>query len=126
MKRLINNIFIFFVAWVLLVTIGSFGLVYTIFWSIIHLNKISFLKYWADLVYTLNVGIDKIGNVLLGTFMNRFAITKPNYPFGKLEDTISYALAMNLQNLSPFGKFIVNILEKIDSGHMQDAIDRKA
>lgn len=125
MKRLINNIILFFVAIALLLSVGAFGIIYTFFWSIFNYTKASFLKYWADLLYTLNVGIDKIGNVLLGAFMNRFAVNELKYPFGKIHDTISYALAMNIGYLSPLGRFIVNILEWIDPGHMEESIRNK-
>lgn len=119
MKRLINNAIIFIVAIALLATVGTFGLIYTVFWSILNIRKISFLKYWADLIYTINVGIDKIGNVLLAAFLNKFAIVEPVYKFGNINDTISEALAKNLDNLTPFGKWIVNVLEWIDPGHME-------
>lgn len=122
MKRLINNLFIFIVAILLLSLIGTFGLIYTIFWSLFNINKISFLKYWADLIYTLNVGIDKIGNVLLGEFLNKFAIKNKTYRFGNINDTISKALAKNLGNLTKLGQFIVNVLEKIDKGHMEKSL----
>jgi hypothetical protein len=118
-KRLINNAIILFVAIALLATIGTFGLIYTVFWSILNIRKISFFKYWADLIYTINVGIDKIGNVLLAAFLNKFAVVKPVYKFGNINDTISEALAKNLDNLTPFGKWIVDILEWIDKGHME-------
>jgi hypothetical protein len=125
MKRLIKNLILLDVAVTLLLTVGVFGIIYTLFWSIRNFTKTSFFKYWSDLVYTINIGIDKLGNVMLGAFMNRFAVTELQYPFGRLEDTISYALAMNIGYLSPLGEFIVTILEAIDPGHMQDAIDRK-
>jgi len=121
-KRLINNVIIFFVAIALLATVGTFGLIYTVFWSILNIKKISFLKYWADLIYTINVGIDKIGNVLLAAFLNRFAIVEPVYRFGSINDTISESLAKNLNNLTPFGQWIVDVLEWIDPGHMEKSI----
>jgi hypothetical protein len=114
---------IFVVAIILLCTIGVFGLVYTFFWSIFNFKKISFFVYWANLVYTINVGIDKIGNVLLAAFLNRFAIREQTYRFGNINDTISKALAKNLNNLTPLGKFIVAVLEAIDPGHMQKSLD---
>ncbi len=122
MTRLINNIIIFIVAMFLLFTVGTFGLVYTIVWSLFNSAKISFFKYWADLMYTINVGIDKIGNVLLAAFLNRFAIREPIYRFGDINDTISEALAKNLDNLTPFGQWIVDVLESIDPGHMQKSL----
>jgi hypothetical protein len=122
MKRLINNIIVFIVAMFLLFTVGTFGLIYTIVWSIFNSSKISFFKYWADLMYTINVGIDKIGNVLLAAFLNKFAIVEPIYKFGDINDTISEALAKNLNNLTKLGKFIVDVLEWIDPGHMQKSL----
>jgi hypothetical protein len=122
MKKLLKNIFLFFIAIMLLITLGSLGLIYTIFSSIYNFKNISVLKYWSDIVYTINVGIDKIGNVLLGDFMNKFAVTEPVYLFGNLDDTISKALAKNLNNLTSLGKFIVNILEWIDPGHMKNSV----
>lgn len=122
MRRLFVNIILFFVALSLLFTVGTFGLVYTIFWSVYNSSKISFFKYWGDLMYTINVGIDKIGNVLLAAFLNKFAVKEPKYKFGNINDTISEALAKNLDNLAPLGQFIVDVLEKIDPGHMEKSI----
>ncbi len=122
MRRLISNIVLFFVAISLLFTVGTFGLVYTIFWSFYNSSKISFFKYWGDLMYTINVGIDKIGNVLLAAFLNKFATIKPQYKFGNINDTISEALAKNLDNLAPLGQFIVDVLEWIDPGHMKKSM----
>ena len=125
MIRLLKNILLFFIAIVLLLTVGSFGLVYTIFDSIFNIRNKSFFKYWGDLVYTINVGIDKIGNVLLGKFLNEFALTKIEYPFGNINDTISYALAKNINNLTSLGRFIVDVLEYIDPGHMERSINER-
>jgi hypothetical protein len=122
MRRLISNIVLFFVAISLLFTVGTFGLFYTIFWSFYNSSKISFFKYWGDLMYTINVGIDKIGNVLLAAFLNKFATIKPQYKFGNINDTISEALAKNLDNLAPLGQFIVDVLEWIDPGHMEKSM----
>lgn len=123
MKRLIKNIILFFVAIILLLTLGSFGTIYTIISSICNFKNLSVLKYWSDIVYTINVGIDKIGNVLLGDFMNKFAVHEPVYKFGNINDTISKALAKNLNNLTSLGKFIVSILELIDPGHMEKSLE---
>ena len=122
MKKLIKNIILFFIAIILLTTLGSFGLLYTIISSIWNFKNLSVLRYWSDLLYTINVGIDKIGNVLLGDFLNRFAVNNANYKFGDIDDTISKALAKNLNNLTSLGKFIVNVLELIDPGHMKKSL----
>jgi hypothetical protein len=122
MRKLLKNILLFFIAITLLITLGSLGLIYTIFSSIYNFKNLSVLKYWSDIVYTINVGIDKIGNVLLGDFMNKFAVTEPIYQFGNLNDTISKSLAKNLNNLTSLGKLIVNVLEFIDPGHMKNSL----
>jgi hypothetical protein len=126
MKRLIVNIILFFVAVILLSTIGVFGLFYAAVWTARHFTKVSFLKYWGDLLYAINFGIDCIGNVLLSTFLNNFAIVdKTIYPFGRITNSISHALAVNhvkYQNTTKFGLWIINILEKIDKGHMQKSL----
>jgi hypothetical protein len=57
--------------------------------------------------------------------MNKFAVKELKYPFGEINDTISYALAMNLGHLSLLGEFIANILEFIDPGHLENSIKNK-
>lgn len=126
MKRLLINILIFFVALILLFTIGLIGLFYTIWYSIIKFRKVNFINYWGDLFYSINVAIDKIGNILLAQFLNNFAIkNKDTLKFGRVRHTISYVLAVNLMddNLTSFGDLIVNILEFLDPGHMEKTLE---
>lgn len=125
MKRLLVNIILFLVAVLLLSTIGIYGLFYAIVWTARHFTKVSFLKYWTDLIYSINLGIDRIGNVLLSTFLNNFAlIDKTQYPFGDVKHTISHVLAVNYfaVNTSKFGTIIVLILEIIDKNHMEKSL----
>lgn len=119
MKRLFLNVLTFFVAIILFIIITPIAIFYNIFNSLLYRKTHSFLKYWSDFFYTVNVGIDQIGNVIVAEFMNNFAIkSKDIYLFGQIDDTISYCLAKNLGNLTRFGQFIVNVLEKIHPGHM--------
>lgn len=125
MKNLIVNIILFFVAILLLSTIGLFGLVFSIFWSARNFTKVSFLKYWTDTMYSINMGIDRIGCVVLGPCLNSWVlINKVYYPFGSVTDTISRVLAINYfaNNITPFGKKLVWILEKIDKDHMNKSL----
>lgn len=122
MKKLLKNIILLFVAIILLITLGTFGLLYTIISSVYNIRNLSVLKYWSNILYTINVGIDKIGNVLLGDFLNNFAVRNSTYKFGNIDDTISKALAKNINNLTSLGKFVVNILEFIDPGHMKKSL----
>jgi hypothetical protein len=124
MKRLIVNVFLFVVAILLLITLGSFGILYTVLYSVKNIKNVAFLNYWADLLYQINVGIDQIGNVLLARFLNNFAIINNDYPFGKVNMTISHVLAVNYKNnnIAPLGLFIILILECIDTGHIEKSI----
>jgi hypothetical protein len=125
MKRLLVNIALFFVALLLLATVGVYGLIYSIIYSLINYSKVQFVTFCTDLLYSINVGIDQIGNVLLGTFLNQTClIDKTRYPFGKVDKTISNVLAVNYfaDNLTAFGLWIVNILESLDNNHMAKSL----
>lgn len=127
MKKIWINIILFFVATSLLMTIGVFGLIFAIFWTIINFRKYSFIKFWGDFLYSINLGIDKIGNVMLGVFLNQFFIhDKSIYPFGSVKHTISNVLAVNLihhNNVTKFGQILVDILEFLDPGHMEKSLN---
>lgn len=73
--------------------------------------------------------LDVYGNHTLSILFNRTMI-KGNGKFrftGVDRDTISYTLAVNqkLGTLTPFGKFWVRFLEKVDPGHMDRALINK-
>ena len=109
-------------ALLLLFTVGIVGLAYTLIVSLVYVPQVSFWKYWGDLMYAVNVGIDKIGNVMLAEFLNRYAIRRKGYDFGDVNHTISHVIAKNRENLRPLGLFIANTLEKIDPGHLDDSL----
>jgi len=126
MKKILINIALFVIAIGLLSTVGLFGLIYTIGLTIITFDRFSLFRYWGDLLYQINIGIDQIGNVLLGEFMNRYLIKNNKiHLFGKVDETISYVIAKNRGNLTKFGYIIAWILEKIDPGHLDKAIQFK-
>lgn len=125
MKRIFLNSSLFVVALLLLATIGLYGAVYAFFYTILRFPKYSFLNFWADTIYAINIGIDQIGNVLLAVFLNRFCLYNPYfYPFGKVKQTISHVLAVNYfeSNLTSFGLFIIKILLFFDPVHLNKSI----
>jgi hypothetical protein len=125
MRRLLVNLVILSTALLLLSTIGVFGIIYTAISTTIKYSFTKFIKYWSDLIYQVNVGIDQIGNVLLAKFLNEFAITNiTNYPFGKVNMTISHVLAVNYynNNLKKLGLRLVNLLEWLDPGHTNKSL----
>ena len=121
MRKLLINIVLFWVAVALLITIGIYGLFFGFFHTL--LKKGSWIKFWGDTLYQINVGIDQIGNVMLSVFLNKYALIRSTYyPFGKVNHTISHVLAVNYlihNNVTGFGKWIINLLEFIDPGHMR-------
>lgn len=122
MKRFVVNIILLIVALILLATIGLYGAIYMLLFSLWNIRTVSFFGYWGNVLYAINVAIDRIGNVLLGEFLNKYAVIWVAYPFGNVNDTISYALARNIDNLSGLGELIVSILELIDPGHMEKSL----
>jgi hypothetical protein len=125
MKRLILNITLFVVAIILLATIGLYGAVYAFFFTVFRYPKYSFINFWADTIYAINIGIDQIGNVLLAVFLNRFCLYNAHaYPFGKVKQTISHVLAVNFYacNIKPLGHFIIKILLFFDPDHLTKSI----
>jgi hypothetical protein len=127
MRRLLLNIILLFVAITLLATIGVFGIIYAIVFSIIQFKTASPIRYWADILYQINLGIDQIGNVLLSKFLNHFALVNyETYPFGKVRMTISHVLAVNYyyNNLKKFGMWLLNLLEWLDPGHTDKSLYR--
>ena len=125
MRRILINIALFFVATGLLTTIGVFGLIYTIGLTIITFDRGRFTTYWGNLLYQINMGIDQIGNVMLGEFMNRYLVTQLVHPFGEVDETISYALAKNRGYLNGLGRGVAWVLELIDPGHLDKAVESK-
>jgi len=121
MRRLIVNILIFCIAIVLLCTLGLFGLLYGI---IVHILSLNLFTYLGNVMYSINVGIDQIGNVLLGTFLNRTCLTdrEVEKQFGRVDETISHVLAHNQNNSTAFGSWIIDLLEWLDPGHMEKSL----
>lgn len=136
MKRLLNSLVLFLVAVVLAAALFPLGFVTEVIFNIYYLRS-----KLADYFYALALGIDKIGNVVLGTLFNKIMIVKKYkaYEFGSINDTISYVLARNLpvtvirfelnkketKVLTKLGWWLVCILERLDPDHMAKTRRRK-
>ena len=88
--------------------------------------KLSFKKlggYW----YVMAVSVDQLGNVVMSTLFNKILIRKYGYKFGDEDATVSMALGVNkkMGTLKPLGKFIADVLNKIDKDHVEKAIEKK-
>lgn len=85
------------------------------------LMKGQFHTYHKDLA----VSKDQYGNVLGQYFFNDCWITKDGYKFGKPDETISSVEGKNkhLGTFRKFGKFIADILNGLEKGHVENAIE---
>lgn len=70
--------------------------------------------------------VDEFANVIIPTFWTwLFKASCVGVPYGMSRQTISYVLASDqeINNLSKGGNLMVVILEKVDPGHMQKALN---
>ena len=141
MKKLLNSVVLLVVAVALAAALLPFGFAYSIYYAVRHYRNHSFAVYISSLFYSLALGIDKIGNVVLGALLNTIMLHKSSkaYLFGDINDTISYVLAKNLplkqhgfrfkikesKNLTWAGWWLVCILEALDNDHMNKSLRRR-
>jgi hypothetical protein len=138
--KILNSIILFIVAVVLAAALFPIGFIYALIHAIGQLRYNAFSAFLSNFLYSLALGIDKIGNVACGALFNATLIKgKSTYKFGNINDTVSYVLARNLQvtiitfpfnnkqtkQLTWAGWWLVCILELIDPDHMAKTRKRK-
>ncbi|MCC9072441.1 hypothetical protein LNQ49_12695 [Flavobacterium sp. F-65] len=86
--------------------------------------KFSFKRLDAQLL-TIATSVDTSGNVICKDLFNLLLIKKGGYEFGKRKETISSVLGKNQRDetLTKTGRFIVFILDKIETDHCLISID---
>ena len=87
--------------------------------------KLSFKRlggYW----FVMAVSVDQLGNVVMGTLFNKLLRTKYGHKFGDEDQTVSMVLGVNkkMGTLTKLGKFIADLLNKIDPDHVEKAIEK--
>lgn len=119
---------LFIVAIILLGLLCLTSWIFTICYYVFSFN-------WVDGFFNLNdhfrrmaISIDKFGNIACGTQLRLMFIKRKStnvHQFGDGTETVSYVLAINekRENLSFTGKLMVDILEALDSGHMEKSIN---
>ena len=96
------------------------------------------LTGWVGVLFGINrkgyflnlaISIDQTANAMLSPFFD-VVMLKDSFShdiqlFGNIDQTISYVLAVNKYdvNLTWFGSFWALFLEKLDKGHLNDAIE---
>ena len=71
------------------------------------------------------LSVDQLGNVVMSTLFNDLLITKYGHKFGDEDQTVSMVLGVNkaMGTLTKLGKFIADVLNKIDPNHVEKAIE---
>ena len=83
------------------------------------------LKDIDNKAMALAVSIDKFGNVACAELLNATLITSTRFSFGNHRQTISHVLGVNKRSdsLTPTGKKLVQILDRIDADHSVKSIE---
>jgi hypothetical protein len=78
-------------------------------------------SYW----FVMAVSVDQLGNVVMSTLFNDILIRKYGHKFGDEDQTVSMVLGVNkaMGTLTNLGKFIADVLNKIDPNHVEKAIE---
>lgn len=89
-----------------------------IIWGIIKSIQKKELRKWLK---AMAIGIDRFGNCVGKYTFNDLL----GEGFGNSKETISYRLGMNEQQKTykTIGKFLIQILNKLDNNHCKKAID---
>lgn len=113
--RVFSDLLLYFIAYILFLPLTFFNFI-----AVLIKSKNSAKGYFRSTA----VNIDKFGNREFRTLWNVTLITDNGYQFGNIEETISSALGKNERDgtLSNTGKFIANILNKIDKDHCKKSI----
>lgn len=108
------KILLFITSIVLFVAAFPFAVIYLLFDTL------------SNLLHKVAVSVDMTGNILLAEPFNDILIIKRGYKFGKYGETISAVLGKNQikETLTPTGKLLVKILDKIEKNHCIKAISK--
>ena len=108
--------------------VGSFAIVFTLFYYVITLRFKALLRALDGFFYTLALSIDQLGNVLCAVpFQYIFTKGDNALKFGNPDDTVSYVIAINQKRgtLTGMGKALAWVLDFVDKDHLQKAINNK-
>lgn len=78
--------------------------------------------------YNLSFAIDQLGNVLCSHVFNLILLKKnPAKEYGNPDETISHVTGVNYLTgtLTPLGKFLALVLNKLDKNHVQNAAENE-
>jgi len=74
-------------------------------------------------LYVIAYSIDQMGNVICAYMFNRLIVKAE--VFGNPDETISSVMYQNRDSLTTAGKWLYWLIEKIDTGHFEEAFHDK-
>ena len=112
-KRLSLNILLLAVSLTLAVILFPIGFI----WTCIKSKKVFIY------LYVIAYSIDQMGNVICAYMFNRLIVKAE--VFGNPDETISSVMYQNRHRLTTAGKCLYWLIEKIDTGHFEEAFHDK-
>ena len=113
-KRLLLNILLLAVSLVLAVVLFPIGFI----WTCIKSKRVFIY------LYVIAYSIDQMGNVICAYMFNKLIVK--DEVFGNPDETISSVMYQNRDRLTFAGKCLYWLIEKIDTGHFEEAFyDKK-
>ena len=111
-----KNFLLIIVALLLGLLLFPFGFIYALF---VSKDRSMYFRGIAE-------SIDQLGNHVMQYLFNQWMIKSNGYKFGNIDETISSALGKNKlkETLTPSGKFLDKVLDKLDPGHSVDAVEK--
>jgi hypothetical protein len=108
------------IAVVMSVVLYPIGLIYSLITFRFSFKQLG--RYW----FVMAVSVDQLGNVVMSTLFNDLLIRKYGHKFGDEDQTVSMVLGVNkkMGTLTRLGKFIADVLNKIDPNHVEKAIEK--
>lgn len=129
MKAFIIGFILFVVATIPIRILTGVALIFTIFFYVVTLRWKTGLHNTGKYYTKVALSQDQFANVSLSSINNLLMVKRGTdcHLFGDEDDTLSYVVAMNKNKgtQSNFAKFWEWLLEKIDPGHLQKAIEAK-
>ena len=123
------GILLFIVSVVALISLWAIVSSITVIYYLVTFKWKTGLKLVNAYFYKCAFGIDQFGNIFLGPACNWLLVISKarHYFFGDEDDSLSYVIAMNFFKAvaSVMGIGFGNMLDWLDSNHMQKAIQNK-
>lgn len=112
------NMLLTLIAFILVVLFTPFSILWTI---ILKRKKIS------DYFWRFAIALDQLGNVTCQYTLNAAFIKKGGVMCGDEDQTVSYVIGINkqLDTLTIAGRFLANILNKIEKNHVEKAVENE-